>query len=161
MAERQAFKYAIISDVHANLEALKAVLSDIEKRGIENIIFLGDAVGYGPEPDETVRLLKEHCMVLLAGNHDWATIGYTPTYYFNEAARIAIDWTKDKISEETFETLKDFQIIKVLRDDDIFCVHSTPKDPDAWNYLLTLEDAEINFHYFEERFCFLGHSHRP
>ncbi len=155
------YRYAILSDVHSNLEALKAVLEDIEKRDIKNIIFLGDAVGYGPDPDAVVSILKDKCLCLLAGNHDWAVIDYTPSEYFNEAARAAIEWTKEQITKETFETLKGFQIVKVIEDDSLFCVHSTPKDPDAWNYLLTIEDAEINFHYFEEQFCFVGHSHRP
>jgi len=161
MAEKLRYKYAIVSDVHSNLEALRAVFDDIEKKAIEKIIFLGDAVGYGPDPDEVVRLLKERCLFLLAGNHDWAVIGYTPTEYFNEAARAAIEWTKERITPETLQTLKGFQLTKLIKKDSLFCVHSTPKDPDAWNYLLTIEDAEINFHYFQEQFCFVGHSHRP
>ncbi len=161
MSKKSHYRYAIISDVHSNFEALRTVIGDIENRNIEKIIFLGDAVGYGPDPDEVVRLLKERCLFLLAGNHDWAVIDYTPVEYFNDAARVTIEWTREHISEETFEALKEFQIVKVLRDDGIFCVHSTPKEPDAWNYLITIEDAEINFHYFEEQFCFVGHSHRP
>ena len=161
MAGKKHYKYAILSDVHSNLEALKAVLSDIEKRGINRVIFLGDAVGYGPDPNEVVSILKKRCLFLLAGNHDWAVIDYTPVDYFNEAARTAIQWTKEHITVETFETLKGFQISKSIKQDSLFCVHSTPKEPDSWNYLLSLEDAEINFHYFEEQFCFLGHSHRP
>ena len=152
---------AVISDVHSNLEALQVVLEDIRKRDIKEVLFLGDAVGYGPDPDEVVSLLMEHCTVLLAGNHDWAVIDYTPVEYFNEYARAAIQWTRDIIAEETYEALKEFKLVKVLKRDDIFCVHSTPKEPDSWNYILTLYDAEINFHYFDQQICLIGHSHRP
>ncbi len=153
--------FAVISDVHSNLEALQAVLADIRSRGIKEILFLGDAVGYGPDPDDVVKLLRKHCKVLLAGNHDWAVIDYTPVEYFNEYARKAVEWTRDVIDDETFEALKEFKLIKVLKDKNLFCVHSTPKEPDSWNYILTLYDAEINFHYFEQQICLIGHSHRP
>lgn len=153
--------YAVISDVHANLEALEAVLDDIKNRKIENILFLGDVVGYGPNPNECTKLLKDFCKVLLAGNHDYAVLGLTDIEYFNEYARAAVEWTSSIITKQNLSALEALPLIKVLKRDNILLVHSTPKGPQEWHYLLTLWDAENNFHYFEEKICFLGHSHYP
>ena len=152
---------AVISDVHANLEALTAVLEDIGKRGIGDVVFLGDAVGYGPNPNECVETLGKHCRVLIAGNHDWAALGLTDIDYFNEYARAAILWTREALTEESRKTLRALPLVKRLRKENTLLVHATPKEPDAWHYLVTLWDAEINFHYFDEQICLLGHSHQP
>lgn len=200
--------YAIIADVHANLEALKAVLKDIKKRKIESILFLGDAVGYGPNPNECIEVLQEIVSestrtekVSLMGNHDSAVIGLTALEYFNPNARTAIEWTKDILTEENKAFLKNLPIFKSLRGAlatkqsynniknkeiatpriigarndktglphspqskeflDIFLVHATPREPEQWHYLLTKQDAYINFHFFTEKICLIGHSHQP
>ncbi len=153
--------YAVISDVHSNLEALNAVIEDIRKRDIENILFLGDAVGYGPNPNECIELLKKECLILLAGNHDRAVTGDTPLGYFNENARAAVQWTIEHITEEHLEFLAKLEILKVMEKDNLCLVHSTPKEPDAWRYIVTLNDAEVNFRYFEQKICLVGHSHAP
>ncbi|MDP2167646.1 MAG: metallophosphoesterase family protein [Thermodesulfovibrionales bacterium] len=153
-------RYAVISDVHANIEALEAALRDIRKQAPEaEILFLGDAVGYGPEPNECVSLLRDTCRILIAGNHDWGVLGLTNIEYFNEYARAAIHWTKDAMLYENMETLRAFPLTKSL--DNILLVHSTPIRPSEWNYLLTMHDAEANFGHFREGICFVGHSHRP
>lgn len=151
--------YAVISDVHGNLEALEAVLDDIRKRKTKGIIFLGDAVGYGPNPDECVTLLKESCKIMLAGNHDRAAVGLTDVEYFNEYAKAAILWTREVLTDKSRKYLKTLPVSKKMKKENMLFVHSTPKEPEEWHYLLTLWDAEINFHYFGERICVLGHSH--
>ena len=153
--------YAVISDVHANIEALRAVLNEIRNKKITDILFLGDAVGYGPDPDECVEVLTSECKVLIAGNHDRAAIGLTDIEFFTPYARAAIEWTKEMITEKTISILKDLPVSKEIEDNKILLVHSTPKEPEEWHYLLSLWDAEINFHYFENKICLLGHSHRP
>ena len=152
---------AILSDVHANLEALEAVLQDADARKIENILFLGDAVGYGPDPNECVEILMKRCKVFLAGNHDWGVLGQTDITYFNEHARTAIEWTKGVLTKKNLKNLKSFLLQKELEKEDMLLVHSTPKEPEGWHYLLTLWDAEINFHYFSNKYCFIGHTHYP
>jgi diadenosine tetraphosphatase ApaH/serine/threonine PP2A family protein phosphatase len=154
-------RYAILSDVHSNLEALEAVLYDVGVRKIQDVVFLGDAVGYGPNPNECIELLVKRCRVLLAGNHDWGVIGQTDIAYFNEYAREAIEWTRDVLTGKNSKTLASFPVTKEIEKGDMLLVHSTPKEPNMWHYLLTLWDAEINFHYFSNKFCFLGHSHYP
>lgn len=154
---------AVISDVHANLEALQAVLFDIEKRGIkkQNIFFLGDAVGYGPSPNECVQLLKKHAKIIIAGNHDWGVLGLTDIAYFNPNARAAIVWTREVITPENRLILEEALLLKRLKKQNAFLVHASPKEPEEWHYILTLFDAETNFEHFTERLCFIGHSHLP
>lgn len=154
-------RYAVLSDVHSNLEAFKVVLTDVEQKRIEDIVFLGDAVGYGPDPNECIELLVERCKTLLAGNHDWGVLGLTDITYFNEYARYAIEWTRSMLAEKNSNILRSFPVKEESRNDDILFVHSTPREPEEWHYLLTLWDAEINFRYFDNKFCFLGHSHYP
>lgn len=154
-------RYAVLSDVHSNLEAVEVVLGDVEQKKIKDIAFLGDAVGYGPNPNECIDLLAERCKILLAGNHDWGVLGLTDISYFNEYARYAIEWTKSVLTEKNTKIIKSLPIKKESKDDNILFVHATPKDPEEWHYLLTLWDAEINFNYFDNNFCFLGHSHQP
>jgi len=153
--------YAVISDVHSNVEALEAVLENVDQRNIEEILFLGDAVGYGPNPNECVELLMRRCKMLLAGNHDWGVVGLTDIAYFNEDARYAIEWTRGVLTGKNKKILESFPVKKEIKESNFFLVHSTPKEPEEWHYLLTLWDAEINFQYFDNRFCFLGHSHQP
>ncbi len=152
--------YAILSDVHANLEALEAVLEDLDKKNIDDVLFLGDAVGYGPNPNECIESIVRRCKILLAGNHDWGTLGLTDISYFNLYARAAIEWTKKTLTEGNKKILGSLPV-KEEKGGDLFLVHSTPKEPEEWNYLLTLWDAEMNFNYFDNKFCFLGHSHQP
>ncbi len=153
--------YAVISDVHSNLHALNAVMKDIERQSINEIYFTGDAVGYGPHPDSCIEIIKQHCKIILAGNHDWAVIGYTDIKYFNEYALSAVIWTQNIISEEHLNDLQKFNIVKSSKEHNAFFVHSTPNEPDKWNYLFSLSDAEINFRYFNQPICFIGHTHSP
>ncbi len=155
--------FAVISDVHANLEALEAVLKDIKRRGILDVFFLGDAVGYGPNPKEVVEILHKVCKVMVAGNHDQAVVKPELDIYFNDLAREAIKWTRAVLDDSAKKILKDLPMSYVLRNDDIdmLFVHSSPRYPEEWNYILTLREAELNFHYFNEKLCFIGHSHVP
>jgi predicted phosphodiesterase len=154
-------RFALISDVHANLEALEAVLKDIRRRKREPILFLGDAVGYGPNPNECLEVLRAHCKVLLAGNHDRAAVGLTDIEYFNEYAKAAILWTREVLSEKNRQFIEGLPVLKKMTKENVLLAHSSPKEPESWHYLLTLWDAEINFHYFDERICVIGHSHLP
>lgn len=154
-------RYAVLSDVHANIEALGEVLKDVHGRNVEGVLFLGDAVGYGPDPNEAVSALGKNCSVLLAGNHDRAALGLADIESFNPVAKAAILWTAEALSEENKLALKRMPIMEAVKKDDILLVHSTPKSPEEWHYLLTFADAEDNFGHFIQRICLLGHSHMP
>jgi len=151
--------YAIISDVHSNLEALHAVLKEIDKENITDILFLGDAVGYGSDPNICTELLRSVSKVFIAGNHDRGSVGISDITSFNPYAMIAIDWTKNVLTEENMEFLKTVSL--TYEGKNIFLVHSSPKDPERWRYLESKESAVINFPYFQQTFCFVGHSHIP
>ncbi len=153
--------YAVISDVHANLEALHAVFEKIEKDNVDRIFFLGDSVGYGPDPNECTEELKDRASVFLAGNHDWAAVGKNDSTFFNTHAKIAIDWTTEILTSDNREYLAGCPLTAELEGDDIFLVHGSPYEPHKWHYLYSEYDTVDNFSYFKEKVCFVGHSHVP
>lgn len=153
-------QFAIISDIHGNLPALEAVLADIDKQGIKDIYCCGDIVGYGANPNECLDIVIGKLKIpTIAGNHDHAAIGIVDTKYFNEIAKKAITWTEEALTEENRERLQALPM-KICIDPVVF-VHSSPRDPEKWKYIVTMGDARDNFNYFEGQFCFIGHSHHP
>ena len=161
---------AIISDIHSNLEALQAVLEDIEKRGIQRIVCLGDIVGYGPNPRECLDLIMERCEACVCGNHDVAVF-YEP-YSFNLGAERAAFWTRTCLEEEPNKEIRDrrWQFLGSrpvkYRWEDFLCVHGSPRKPineyifadDVFSNPNKLMD---NFRRLEEMTCFVGHTHVP
>src|ERR1700730_8636219 len=97
-------RYAVITDIHANLEALEAVLAKIDEiaqeEPVEHIWFLGDLVGYGPNPNECIVKLRARTETIIAGNHDWAAVGKIDLEDFSEAARVSAEWTAEQLTEE-------------------------------------------------------------
>lgn len=152
-------KRAFLSDVHGNLPALEATLADLDRQGAEYIAFLGDAVGYGPEPNECVALLQKSCAVCLMGNHDYAALGSLSIDEFNGYAREAMMFTRQALTDVTLATLTGYRQVHV--DPPYHLVHSSPDEPLAWKYIVDLRDAIPQFKHFSEPFCLLGHSHRP
>jgi diadenosine tetraphosphatase ApaH/serine/threonine PP2A family protein phosphatase len=152
-------KIALISDVHGNLEALESVLRDIEQQGAEKIHFLGDAVGYGSNPNECVRLIENHCEIKLLGNHDYAAMGLESTESFNQLARASIEWTQAKLKEKSIGILSDFEMEAVFLD--YFLVHASPGEPEKWHYILTVDQAIRHLDGFSQTICFVGHTHLP
>jgi len=152
-------KIGFFSDVHANLEALETCLADFKKEKLKKLFFLGDVVGYGPDPNKCVELVDKKADIKLLGNHDAAAVGLLNTDYFNQYAQISIDHTIRILSEKNLKRIKMFHIEATF---DVFkMVHSQPKDPTSWGYILDIEDAEENFKYFEQQVCIIGHTHQP
>jgi len=155
-------RYAIFSDIHANLEALEAVLAKIdeiaEKEPIDAIWFLGDLVGYGPDPNECIIKLRERTDVIIAGNHDWAAVGKIDLEDFSAAARISAEWTAEQLTEEHRAFLINLpeRIVK----GECTLVHGSPFGP-LWEYLTSEVLAERSFQHFYTRYCFVGHTHVP
>jgi putative phosphoesterase len=152
-------KIAIVSDIHGNLEALNRVLEYIRENDIEEIYCLGDVVGYGPNPNECVELIRENCKAVLMGNHDYAAIGLANIEYFNEYAKISTYWTQDILSDENLEYLKSLPF--TYTHDKFHLVHASPKNPSNWDYVLSVNDAKQQLKEFEGNICFIGHSHVP
>ena len=155
-------RYAIFSDIHANLEALEAVLAKIDELAkeepIEQIWFLGDLVGYGPDPNECILKLRERTDVIIAGNHDWAAVGKIDLEDFSAAARISAEWTAEHLTEEhrTFLT----NLPERIEIGECTLVHGSPYGP-LWEYLTSEVLAERSFQYFSSRYCLVGHTHVP
>jgi predicted phosphodiesterase len=152
-------RYGFFSDVHANLEALKVVIADFKKEKLDKILFLGDAVGYGPDPNECTSIINDISGVKLMGNHDYAALGLIETNLFNPYAQKSMEWTKSVLTEKSLKVLSGFSMDH--RFDRFYLVHSTPKEPQEWNYIFDLDDAEENFHFFNKPACLIGHSHHP
>ncbi|GAC1651378.1 MAG: hypothetical protein NVS4B12_22100 [Ktedonobacteraceae bacterium] len=155
-------RYAVFTDIHANLEALEAVLARIDELAqqepIEQIWFLGDLVGYGPNPNECITKLRERTDAIIAGNHDWAAVGKIDLEDFSAAARTSAEWTAEQLTEEHREFLKNLP--ERIRLKECTLVHGSPYGP-LWEYLTSEVLAERSFQYFTSRYCFVGHTHVP
>ena len=151
-------KTAVISDVHSNIEALTAVFSDMEEAAIERVICLGDIVGYGADPEECLRLIKEKCDEVVAGNHDCAVRDLEEYSLLNPYAAEAIDYTRSILTEEWKSYLESLPMI--FKENEIVYVHSSPHKPENWSYIVSREDALYEFRYFKGSAAFVGHSHK-
>ncbi len=152
-------RYAILADIHSNLAAFESVLQDIEAKGdCDQIWCLGDVVGYGPDPGQCIKLLREYNHLCIAGNHDWAAIHKIDTSDFNPVAAEACHWTAQQLTDDDISYLENLPLN--LCQGDFTLVHGSPREP-IWEYLLSTRAARDNFGYFETSFCFIGHSHVP
>jgi diadenosine tetraphosphatase ApaH/serine/threonine PP2A family protein phosphatase len=149
-------RVAAITDVHANLPALEAVLEAIEVSGAEQIWCLGDVLGYGVEPDACAELVRERCDLCLAGNHDMAVLGELDIASFSEAAAEAVAWTRDNVAETTLEFLRELGPSGEREGLGLF--HASPRDP-VWEYVLSAEQADAGMDAMPNRVGLIGHSH--
>jgi diadenosine tetraphosphatase ApaH/serine/threonine PP2A family protein phosphatase len=152
-------RYAVLSDVHGNLEALSTVLADAASEGALGILCLGDAVGYGADPVPCIELLGERSTRMVAGNHEHGALGLLDVGWFNAAARAAALWTRDRLGADHQSFLTGLPLASTLGE--ATCVHASPRRPEEWDYLLSAEDGFQAFGDFATRLCFVGHSHRP
>lgn len=151
-------RYAIISDIHANLEALTAVLNDISKRDVSKIWCLGDIVDYGPDPRACIALLQRKKYITVVGNHDLAAIGVISASDFHPDAVISARWTKEQLQQLDLDFLA--SLPSDIEEGDFTLVHASPRDP-IWEYLNSAERARENLPYFKSPFCIFGHTHKP
>jgi diadenosine tetraphosphatase ApaH/serine/threonine PP2A family protein phosphatase len=149
-------RLAILSDIHANLVALDAVLAAIGT--VDGIRVLGDIVGYGPEPDGVVERLRAAGATGVLGNHDQVAVGRLGPELFNRDARAAIEWTRDRIAPSTRDWLAALPERAV--EGSFTLVHGSPRDP-TWEYILDERTAEENLAAFESAYCLFGHTHLP
>lgn len=152
-------KMAILSDIHANLEALETAVNYLDKHKIESAYCLGDVVGYGPSPNECVELVRDRCDMVLMGNHDYAAIGLANIDYFNDYAKMSTYWTINHLTDENKAYLKSLPFSH--QNDELVMVHSSPTNPSHWYYVLSQQDAKIEMEAFNQHVCFIGHSHVP
>ena len=164
-----ADRFALISDIHSNIEALDAVMEDIDRHGIQRTICLGDIVGYGPNPAECLRIAIEKFEFSILGNHEEAAL-FVPAW-FNPRAKRAVEWTRDMINEgmsssdgaDLWNFLGDLKPKALVGD--ILFVHGSPREPTT-EYIRAM-DTRYDREKIDEifgmvpRLCFVGHSHLP
>jgi diadenosine tetraphosphatase ApaH/serine/threonine PP2A family protein phosphatase len=149
-------RIAVLSDVHANLRALEAVLAEIDAGGFDGIWCLGDLVGYGPRPNECVAILRERTAICLAGNHDLVVLGKIPIDSFAGEAAAAARWTQTVLHEDARTFLDSLEPQAVAPGAELF--HGSPRDP-VWDYVLSDESAASALALTQSALVLVGHSH--
>jgi predicted phosphodiesterase len=152
-------KIAVLSDVHSNLEALDAVLEDIQAYGVDAIYCLGDTIGYGADPVICLQRIQDNCENRLIGNHEHALLHPSERANMNEVAQKAIAWTNQQFSAEEVEQIKQWPVI--IKTSDCCLVHGSPDRPRAFYYLVYKTQIERALSSFSEKICFFGHTHTP
>lgn len=152
-------RFAIFGDIHANLEALKAVLADAETYNCTHFVCLGDVVGYNANPHECVEIIRNLECPCVKGNHDEQASVTSGLEGFNPLAEEAINWTREHLTEEDKQWLRDLRMVRQVRDYTI--VHATLDTPQKWGYVFNQLDAAASFNYQHTTLCFYGHTHSP
>ena len=154
-------RFAIISDIHSNLQALDQVLKSIDPLNVDKVVCLGDIVGYGADPAECVSLVRKYCKWSVQGNHDRAAVCPEEAESFNSVAVSAIAWTRKRLDEDSIDYLAGLQL---TADENSFeAVHATPEKPEQWRYLFPGASATAigQFDFFKRDILFIGHTHLP
>jgi diadenosine tetraphosphatase ApaH/serine/threonine PP2A family protein phosphatase len=150
---------AILTDIHANLEALTACISAAEAKKVDRFVCLGDTVGYGADPNPVCDIVRTKCEFCVLGNHDAAASGRMDYSYYYAAAREVLDWTALHLSPENLKWLKSLPYSQ--EDGEVMFGHGSPRDPPAFEYVFALEQAEDLLVRAEKLMplTFIGHSH--
>ena len=150
---------AILTDIHANLEALTACVAAAESQKVDRFVCLGDTVGYGADPNAACDLVRQKCQFAVLGNHDAAVAGRMDYSYYYAAAREVLDWTALHLTPENMEWLRALPYQKT--EGEITYGHASPRDPAAFEYVFALEQAEDLLTRADRlsRLTFIGHSH--
>jgi predicted phosphodiesterase len=154
-------RFAIISDIHANIQSLSRVLERCEREDVDEIICLGDVVGYGGNPNECCELLRERCTVVLMGNHDAATVGVMDADYYYESARRVLYWSRSVLTADNFTWLYSLPYTHQRPELDVGFYHAAPILPSGFYYVVRNEEAEALTRMKAGLYShnFIGHSH--
>jgi predicted phosphodiesterase len=152
-------RYAIIADIHANLEAFQTVLADAKAMNCTHYACLGDVVGYNANPKECLDMVREMGMPVVKGNHDEYCSSENGLDGFNPHAAEAINWTRDQLTEDDRKWLRELRYIRLVASFSI--VHATLDGPQRWGYVFDKLAAAASFTYQNTSVCFFGHTHVP
>jgi len=152
-------RYGVFSDVHSNLEALEVVLSALVKEGVDQLLCAGDLVGYGPDPDQCLALLRTHKVQLVCGNHDLAVADGMDLNWFNQAAKEAVLWTRSRLPPSERDALKALPF--VWENGEGTLVHGSLHEPDRFHYVLDAATASRSLDLQKTIVTFIGHTHVP
>ena len=150
-------RFAILSDLHANLEATEAVLADAHERGCTHYVCLGDVVGYNANPRECLEIVQKMECPVVKGNHDEQASLEESSRDFNALAEMAINWTRAQLTDQDKQWLRDLRFSSQVQDFTI--VHATLDTPEQWGYVFNTLDAAASFTYQQTAVCFFGHTH--
>jgi predicted phosphodiesterase len=156
-------KYAILSDIHANTDALNVVLEKCRELEVDKYVCLGDIVGYNAEPKECIQMIRDlNPVAVVKGNHDdYASRNDDRMDGFNPHAQRAVIWTKNQLDDEERAYLASLPLRRTIPGTNITAVHATLDSPDTWGYIFDSHHAANNFTYQFTQLCFCGHSHVP
>ncbi|MFK7910861.1 MAG: metallophosphoesterase family protein [Akkermansiaceae bacterium] len=152
-------RYAIISDLHANLRAWNAVLEDLYEQGVDVVVCLGDVVGYGPNPSEVLKAVRSVTTNFVIGNHDAAAVGMIDYSIFNDHAREAIEWTMTALDSEDKKFISSIPL--AIEAEEILFVHAEVCEPGRFGYITDSDTAKENFRAQQHLVTFIGHTHLP
>ena len=152
-------KYAIIADIHGNLEAFQTVLEDIKTQNVNQIVCLGDVVGYNANPKECLQIVREMNIPCVKGNHDEYCSSEDALEGFNPHAAEAVHWTRNQLTTEDRQWLRDLKYSRMVGNFTI--VHATLDAPQRWGYVFDKLAAAASFPYQNTQVCFFGHTHVP
>lgn len=150
---------AIFGDIHANLEALEAVLADAQEQEVTDYVCLGDVVGYNADPIACLNRIREMNCPTVKGNHDQDASEDHSLDSMNPVAAFALQWTREQLDSDQRLWLKRLRMVRQVSDYTV--VHSTLDQPVHWNYVTNRFDAMSNFAYQFTQLCFHGHTHVP
>ncbi|MBI3322997.1 MAG: metallophosphoesterase family protein [Candidatus Omnitrophica bacterium] len=152
-------RYGVFSDVHSNLEALEAVLGEMERERVDRLLCAGDLVGYGADPGACLARIRGAGACSVCGNHDCAVIGRLALDWFNENARASLEWTTPRLPGPEKEYLAGLPY--TWKDASVTMVHSALDNPKSWRYVLDPAGAEACLSAQETPIAFFGHTHVP
>ncbi len=152
-------RIALFGDIHANFEALEAVLADAATQGVTDYVCMGDVVGYNPDPAACLERIREMGCATIKGNHDEDASGTHPLENINPVAAAALMWTREQLNDEQRQWLRRLRMVRQIGPFTV--VHSTLDQPAHWNYVTNRFDAMANFSYQFTQVCFHGHTHVP
>jgi predicted phosphodiesterase len=152
-------KYAVIADIHANLEAFEVVLDDIKTQNATHIVCLGDIVGYNANPKECIKIVRDMNIPVVKGNHDEYCSTENNLEGFNPHAADAVHWTRNQLSDEEKQWLRDLKYTRMAAS--FMMVHATLDAPQRWGYVFDKLAAAASFPYQNTQMCFFGHTHVP
>ncbi len=152
-------KYAIIADIHGNLEAFQVVLEDIRAQKADRIVCLGDVVGYNANPKECLQIVREMNIPCVKGNHDEYCSSNEHLEGFNPHAADAVHWTRDQLDDDDKKWLRELKYSRMAAN--FTMVHATLDAPERWGYVFDKLAAAASFPYQNTQICFFGHTHVP
>lgn len=150
---------AILGDIHANLQALEAVLADAREYGCTEFHCLGDVVGYNANPGECLEIVRNLTGACVLGNHDKAAAGEDSLEGFSPSAAISLEWTRRVLDADQKAWLGSLRLQRQIRKSTL--VHATLDSPESWGYVRTVSEAEMSMVCQRTPLCFIGHTHVP